>query len=42
MTLPHLYENSYIGGNQVLLKKVEKVGIAVEVARTGEKYFHGF
>ncbi|MFP6582368.1 MAG: hypothetical protein VCD00_07400 [Candidatus Hydrogenedentota bacterium] len=37
-----VFENSYIGGNQVLLKKVEKEGISVEVVRTGEFFFHGF
>lgn len=37
-----VFENSYIGGNQVLLKKVQKDGVAVEVVRTGEIFFHGF
>lgn len=37
-----IFENAYISGNQVKLIKVTRQGIALEVARTGEKYFHDF
>jgi hypothetical protein len=37
-----VFENSYISGSQILLKKVVDDGIAVEISRTGEQFYKHF
>lgn len=37
-----VFEGGFIAGSQVMLYKVEKDGFALEIPRTGKRYFHTF
>jgi len=37
-----VFEGGFIAGSQVMLYKVEKNGFAIEIPRTGERYFQSF